>query len=133
MASNPTANNDNKGKKKIFVSFDFDNDRDLKNEMVAFSQNEDANFKVSNWSMKPVDMTRQWEKQVKYHITRCDVLVVLIGEQTADAPGVKHEIEIARANNIKIIQMTSHPQHRVIDAAGQAHDLSLESISELLG
>ena len=71
-------------------------------------------------------------KEAKYRITRCDILMVLIGEHTADAAGVAKEIEIAKAAKIKIIQLTSHPQHKTIDAAGTADDLSLNSVMKLL-
>ena len=39
-------------KKKIYISYDFHNDKDLKNEIVGKSQHKDATFKIANWSSK---------------------------------------------------------------------------------
>lgn len=120
-------------KKKIFISFDFDNDRALKNEIVGYSQNGDAGFKVAGWSMKPENINNKWLKEAKYRISKCDALLILTGEYTSEAEGVKKEIEIAKSANIKIIHLTAHPQYKPIGGAGEATDMTLESLKGLLG
>lgn len=120
-------------KKKIFVSFDFATDRNLKNEIVASSQKPDAAYKVSNWSMKPDEKNPKWLKEVKYRITRCDVLVVLCGENSHQAPGLLKEVEIATAANIKVIQLTAHPQNAPVTSAGESFDWTDENLNKILG
>ena len=120
-------------KKKIYVCFDFENDRALKNEIVAQSQKDDAPFKISNWSAKEDAKNPKWVKDAKYRITRCDMLVVLTGENTHQAPGVLKEIEIATGAKIKIVQFLSHPQSKVVEAAGKGHDWTWENVLKLLG
>jgi len=120
-------------KKKIFVSFDFAADRALKNEMVSSSQKPDAKYKVSNWSMKPDGNDPKWLKEAKYRITRCDILAVLTGDNTHQAPGVLKEIEIAKAANIKVVQLSAHPQNPPVTSAGTSVDWSDENFNKLLG
>lgn len=122
-------------KKKIFVSFDFDNDRELKNAIVAKSQNADAPFKVANWSMKPNDQDKKWQKEAKFRISRCDILLVLAGENTHQAIGVKQEIAIARAQNMKIIQLKGDNEKDcpIVEFAGKQHDWTWDNLVKLLG
>lgn len=127
MANKPSAT-----KKKIFISFDFENDRALKNEIVGYSQNGDAGFKVAGWSMKPENINTKWLKEAKYRISKCDALLVLTGEHTTDALGVKKELEIAKSAGIKIIHLTAHPQYKAVEGAGDATDMSLEGLKGLL-
>ena len=119
-------------KKKIFISSDFASDRALKNEIVAQSQNDGANFKIANWSMKPDTANAKWLKEAKFHITRCDILVVLVGDNTNGNVGVRKEIEIAAQTKTKIIQLLAHPQNTQIEGAGKAHDWTFETLYELL-
>lgn len=104
-------------KKKIFISFDFNNDTALKNEFVGLSQKDDASFKVANWSLNPKSIDKKWMKESKYHMSRCDMLLVLIGEHTQHMPGVKKEIEMAKELGIKIAQILSHPQYTPLEDA----------------
>lgn len=120
-------------KKKIFVSFDFEADRALKNEIVASSQKPDAAYKVSNWSMKPDEKNPKWLKEAKYRITRCDILAVLTSDNTHQAPGVIKEVEIATAANIKVIQLSAHPQNEPLKSAGECIDWTEENLNKLLG
>jgi len=119
-------------KKKIFISFDMSNDRALKNEIVAQSQMYGANFKIAGWSMTPENINSKWMKEAKFRIGKCDALVVLTGDNTHQAEGVKKEIEIAHAANVKIIQLLSHPQNSPVEAAGTPNDWSPETLQDLL-
>ena len=101
-------------KKKIFISFDFNNDTALKNEFVGLSQKDDAPFKVANWSLNPKSIDKKWMKESKYHLSRCDMLLILVGEHTQHMPGVKKEVEIAKGLGINTAQILSHPQYTPI-------------------
>ena len=119
-------------KKKIYISFDFANDRVLKNELVAASQADDANFKIANWSMKPADLNSKTLKEMKFHISKCDAMVIIVGENTETSEGVKHELDLAKALNKPIIPLLAHPQNTPPQGVGEAHDWSPETLSDLL-
>ena len=120
-------------KKKIYISYDFHNDKDLKNEIVGKSQHKDATFKIANWSSKEDVKNPQWIKDVKFRITRCDLMLVLVGENTYRNPGVIKEVDIARGAKIKIIQVQSHASYPAVEHAGPIHDWTWDTLVKELG
>ena len=120
-------------KKKIFVSFDVENDSAFKNIVVGKSQEKGATFKVANWSMKPDTKNRKWLKDVKFKVTRCDIMIVMIGKNTYRAPGVIKEVEFATNANMKIVQINAAGgEVHAMNDAGVAYDLKTDDLSALL-
>ena len=92
-------------KKRIFCSFDFDNDKNLKDLLIGQSKNSDSPFEVSDWSMKEAAPEPSWEVEAEKRIKRSDVMIIVLGSKTYSASGVKKEVKLARDNNIKIFQL----------------------------
>ena len=81
--------------KRVFTSFDFDHDEDLRNLLVGQSKHPDSPFEISDWSVKEA-MTGNWKENVRGRICRCDLMIVVCGEHTDTASGVSAELSIAR-------------------------------------
>lgn len=96
-------------KLNIFVSFEFDKDRDLKDNFYKQAKQQTPH-RVGNCSLKEAYPDEKWKKKAKQAIAGCDVVVVLIGEDTHNAPGVKVETDMARSLNKPVIQI--RPQGR---------------------
>lgn len=94
---------------RIFVSFEFDKDNDLKNNFFEQSKNE-TNHRVVNNSLNESYPDRHWQQKARKAIEECDVVIVLIGEDTHNAPGVETELRIARKLKKPIFQV--RPQQR---------------------
>ncbi len=93
----------------IFASFEFDKDNELKNNF--FRQAADhCNHQVRSCSLRAAYPTDAWKAKAREAIQRCDVVVILIGPDTHNAPGVQTEVEIARSLGKPIIQI--QPQKR---------------------
>ncbi len=86
-------------KRRVFTSFDFDHDEDLRNLLVGQSKNPDSPFEMADWSVKE-PMTGDWKEKVRARIKRCDLVVVICGEYTDNTPGVNAEITIAQEEEI---------------------------------
>ena len=86
-------------KKRVFTSFDFDYDEDLRNLLVGQSKNPDSPFEMSDWSLKQ-PFTGDWQEKVRNRIAKCDLIVVICGEHTDKASGVSAEVKIAQDENI---------------------------------
>lgn len=86
-------------KSRVFTSFDFDHDEDLRNLLVGQSKNPDSPFEMADWSVKE-PMTGDWKKQVRERIKKTDQMVVICGEQTHSATGVSVELKIAQEENL---------------------------------
>jgi hypothetical protein len=80
---------------RVFTSFDFDHDEDLRNLLVGQAKNEDSPFALADWSLKE-QLTGDWKKKVRERIRKVDQMIVMCGEHTDTATGVSVELTIAR-------------------------------------
>ena len=86
-------------KTRVFTSFDFDHDEDLRNLLVGQSKNPDSPFEMADWSVKE-PMTGDWKEKVRARLRKCALLVVMCGEYTNTATGVSAEVKIAQDEDI---------------------------------
>ena len=84
-----------KSKTKVFISFDFDHDEDLKNLFVGQSKHEDTPFEITDMSVKE-ELSGDWEEKVRQKIKKVEQVVVICGEYTDTASGVSVEVKIAQ-------------------------------------
>ena len=82
-------------KTKVFVSFDFDHDEDLKHLFVGQAKHDDTPFEISDLSVKQA-LLGDWKAKVRQKIINAQQVVVICGEWTHTAKGVTEEIKIAQ-------------------------------------
>ena len=82
-------------KTRVFTSFDFDHDEDLRNLLVGQAKNPDSPFELSDWSVKE-HMTGDWKAKVRERIRKVDQVIVICGEHTDTATGVSAELLIVQ-------------------------------------
>lgn len=82
-------------KRRVFISFDFDHDDDLRTFLVGQSKLNDSPFEIADWSVREA-FTGDWRSKVKARIARTSVVAVICGHHTDTATGVSAEIEMAR-------------------------------------
>ena len=81
--------------KSAFVSFDYDNDNDLRGNLVAQAKRSDSPFSITDWSVKePFD--EKWREKVRDFIERADLTIVICGEPTHQAKGVEAEVTMVQ-------------------------------------
>jgi hypothetical protein len=83
---------------RVYVSYDYDHDNDLKNLLVGQARNEDSPFFVSDWSIK--EETVNWKDNARKRIRAVDQVVVICGQYTDTATGVGVEVKIAQEEKI---------------------------------
>lgn len=83
------------GKKRAFISFDYDHDLDLKNLLVGQAKNPDSPFEIIDMSIKEAIST-DWKAKARRRIKGCDVVIVICGKNTDSAIGVSAELKIAQ-------------------------------------
>lgn len=79
---------------RVFVSFDYDHDLDLKNALVGQAKFPDSPFEIADWSIK--EPSADWKERARVRIRRADVVAVTCGHHTDTAVGINSEIKIAR-------------------------------------
>ncbi len=82
-------------KKKVFVSFDFDNDEFLRTSLIGQAKNEGSPFDMEDWSVKQPWNQSVWKERCLTKIKKCDLVLVMVGEKTSTCSGVKAEIDMA--------------------------------------
>ena len=120
-------------KKRLFCSFDFDNDRFLKEALIEQSRNPDSPFEVADHSLKEAAPEKDWEAKAEAAIKRSDVVAVLLGTHTHSASGVLKEVAMARRNETPIFQL--QPQEKSpkrVDDGGRVHDWTWPNLKNLL-
>ena len=82
-------------KQRIFISFDYDHDEDIKKMLVGQEKHPDTPFSFTDASVKE-HLAGDWEAKVKRRLANCDQMLVLCGEKTHTAGGVSAELELAQ-------------------------------------
>lgn len=85
-------------KTRVFISFDYDHDQDVKNLLVGQSRHKDSPFFIEDWSIK--EETKGWKADARKRIRLSDVVIVICGHHTHQAVGVTAEINIARDEGV---------------------------------
>jgi hypothetical protein len=86
-------------KKRTFISFDYDNDSDLKTLLVGQAKNPDSPFDITDMSIKET-IDSNWKAKARTRIKGCDVVIVICGEKTDTATGVSAELKIAQEEKV---------------------------------
>ena len=81
--------------KGVFISFDYDNDKDLPGNLVAQARNPESPFSITDQSVQE-PISENWRRQVRQLISEADLMIVICGEHTHDAVGVAAEVTIAQ-------------------------------------
>ena len=81
-------------KVKAFISFDYDNDLDLKNNLIAQSRNQDTLLKIDDVSIQEPIINEKWKKRAREIIKKCDIVIFICGKHTDQAKGVSAEMTI---------------------------------------
>lgn len=120
-------------KKRVFISFDYDNDLYLKNLLVGQAKNPDSPFEISDWSLKEAAPQWDWENKAEAKIKNVDIVVVIAGTYTYRASGVLKEIALARKHNKKVVQIKpqgTYPNR--VENAGVLYDWTWDNLKSLL-
>jgi hypothetical protein len=122
-------------KKKVFVSFDFDNDKFLKEAIIGQAKNEDSPFEASDHSLKEAAPEKEWLERAKAAITRSDVVIVMLGPNTKNAPGVLKEVKIAKDLKKERFQLIGHKEGTeqwAVPDGGRTYKWTWENLKNLL-
>jgi hypothetical protein len=85
---------------RVFISFDYDHDSDLRVMLVGQGRHRDTPFEIADWSIKSA--SRTWRTEARARIRRSDIVIAICGHHTDTAVGVAEEIKIAKAEGIPV-------------------------------
>lgn len=121
-------------KKRVFVSFDFDNDKKLKDFIIGQSKLPDSPFEVIDHSLKEAAPEANWEAKANTAIKRSDVVIVMVGPHSHRARGVLKEVKMARAANKHIVQIIGYKDgdYTPVPDAGRLYKWNWENLKSIL-
>ena len=93
-------------KKKIFVSYDYDNDKHYKNLLLAWDKNSDFDFNMADHSADvSINSTKATaiKRAISAKINAATYLLCIIGKKTHKSVWVKWEIKKAVSSGKKIV------------------------------
>lgn len=121
-------------KKRVFVSFDFDNDKKLKDFIIGQSRLPDSPFEVIDTSLKEAAPEKDWEDKANLAIKRSDQVVVMVGPYTHKAQGVLKEVRMARDASKPIVQIIGYKDgdYTPVPDAGRLYKWNWENLKKIL-
>ena len=122
-------------KKKVFVSFDFDNDKALKDFIIGQAKLDDSPFEVSDFSLKEAAPEKEWLAKAKAAISRAEVFIVMLGSKTKNAPGVLKEVKLANELNKTKFQLIGYrdgSEDWAVPNAGRVYRWNWDNLKKLL-
>jgi len=122
-------------KKKVFVSFDFDNYKTVKDFIVGQAKNPDSPFEISDHSLKEAAPEKDWLARAQAAIARADVFIIMLGPKTKNASGVLKELKIANEKNkekFQIIGYRDGTENWAVPGGGRVYRWNWENLKKLL-
>lgn len=122
-------------KKKVFISYDFDNDKKLYDFMIGQAKLSDSPFDVADHSLKEAAPEKNWESKARAAISRADRFIVMLGPKTRKASGVKKEVAIANSlgkKRFQIIGYSDGSRDWAVPGAGKTYKWNWDNLKKLL-
>lgn len=127
-------------KKTIFISFDFDNDKQYKNLLLAWDKNSDFDFGFYDGSLRDaINSTNAAyiKGQIKPKILAASRLLCLVGKETSKSAWIDWEIQTAVDNSkkligVKIEKANTSPSGLVGSGATWALSFNFDAIKKAL-
>ncbi len=122
-------------KKKVFVSFDFDNDQVLKTFIIAQAKLLDSPFEVSDLSLKEAKPEKDWLEHARRAIGRADVFIIMLGSKTKNASGVRKEVAIAVVKEKPRFQIIGYKNGKAdwaVPGGGRTYNWNWPNLKKLL-
>lgn len=122
-------------KKRVFVSYDFDNDKALKDLIIGQARLPDSPFEVVDMSLKEAAPLATWEQKARAAIRRSSLVLVMVGGLTYKASGVLKEVRMAREEAKQIVQMIGYAsgEYTAVPDAGRLYRWNWQNLKKLLG
>ena len=96
----------------VFVSFQFEKDGQLKNTFLGQAK-QHTGHRFENCSLNEAYKEECWRQEARQAIRECSVVIVLVGQDTHNAPGVLFETNTARKLGKPVFQIASERARRL--------------------
>lgn len=123
-------------KTRVFVSFDFDNDKVLKDFIIGQAMLADSPFEVVDVSLKEAAPETDWEAKARKAIAGADKFLIMLGPKTATASGVLKEVAMATElakPKFQVIGYKNGSKDWAVAGGGTVYSWNWDNLKKLLG
>ncbi len=111
MATQPRHNRGNtKASRSVFLSFEFEKDAGRRGAFMGQAKKH-CKFALKDKSLPAAEHDDKWRRDVKERMKVSDVVIVLLGPDTHNAPGVKDELSLAGEVGCPVVQLMPQGQN----------------------
>jgi Thoeris protein ThsB, TIR-like domain len=123
--------------KRVYISFDYDHDDDLKTLLVGQAKNPGSPFEIADWSIKE-PVSSNWKDTARRRIRAVDVVAVICGKYTDTATGVAAEVSIAQEEEIAYFLLAGrasggNKKPTTSKSTDKLYDWTWEKLKKLVG
>lgn len=120
-------------KTRVFISFDYDNDLQLKEGLVGQAKLPDSPFDIADHSLKEAAPQAEWLTRARRAIAGSEVVIVMLGRNTHSASGVRKEVDAANSMQKKVFQLRPQDSSAApVQGAGSVHTWTWPALKVLL-
>ena len=95
----------NKPKVRVFLSFEFDKDNDLHRNFYAKAKKHSKHEIIDTSLNDPYHPDELWLNKARKKIKQSDIVIVMLGDDTHNAPGVEKEVNETHQQKKPIFQI----------------------------
>ena len=96
--------------RSIFLSFEFEKDVGRRSDFISQARKH-CEFSLKDMSLPAANHDDKWRRDVKERMKVADVVIVLLGPDTHNAPGVKDELSLAGEVGCPVVQLMPQGKH----------------------
>ncbi len=100
----------NKASRSVFLSFEFEKDAGRRSAFMGQAKKH-CEFALKDKSLPAAEHDDKWRRDVKERMKVSDVVIVLLGPDTHNAPGVKDELSLAGEVGCPVVQLMPQGQN----------------------
>ena len=127
-------NNDPSDKKRrsVFLSFEFEKDAGRRRGFICQAE-EHCEFAIIDRSLPSAQHDKRWRQEAIKGIRASEVVIVLLGPDTQNAPGVKDELSLAGEVSRPVVQlMPQRKNYGLVAKNGAVCEYSWKTINLML-
>ena len=94
----------------VFFSYEYDGDKELYGSFFAQAKSESPHA-IRDYSLNKVHPPDNWQEKAEANIRRSKVVIVVMGQDTHNAPGVDEEVKIAKQLGKPILRIQPQKQN----------------------
>lgn len=96
--------------RSVFLSFEFEKDGGRRGAFISQGRR-NCEFVLEDKSLPAAEHNDKWRRDVKERMKVSDVVIVLLGPDTQNAPGVKDELSLAGEVGCPVVQLMPQGQN----------------------